>query len=290
MEANTNSYQKERDEIKKIEHMQENQIKYCSFENSDTKEKPKDEAPINDKDEEKIRNVTSENKIETKGNKDRIHNEQPKKDKEEISNEKDNYLLPEKKQVENIVQNNEQNNKFQNENNIKKYKLCNIYTFGILIAIFSIFIALLIIYIKNIKKYPIILDDNNSELFIEEDIDNMSNKNYKAIISIDFGSSYSGFAIAFGENSIESKSENIQPTTIVITKNNLKGYRFGYDAENFMNEPRSEEYIYFDRIKTKLDPKFKNDIQSKIYIDSKYPPNYKINLRIIIFVFGFKYK
>jgi molecular chaperone DnaK (HSP70) len=49
-----------------------------------------------------------------------------------------------------------------------------------------------------------------------------------------------------------------------------------------MNEPRSEEYIYFDRIKTKLDPKFKNDIQSKIYIDSKYPPNYKINLRIII--------
>ena len=40
--------------------------------------------------------------------------------------------------------------------------------------------------------------------------------------------------------------------------------------------------IYFDRIKTKLDPKFKNDVQSKIYIDSKYPPNYKINLRIII--------
>ena len=42
-------------------------------------------------------------------------------------------------------------------------------------------------------------------------------------------------------------------------------------TENFMNEPRSEEYIYFDRIKTKLDPKFKNDVQSKIYIDSKYP-------------------
>ena len=127
-----------------------------------------------------------------------------------------------------------------------------------------------------------ILDDNDSELFIEEDIDYISNKNYKAIISIDFGSSFSGFAIAFGENTIESKLENIQPTTIVITKNNLKGYRFGYDAENFMNEPRSEEYIYFDRIKTKLDPKFKNDVQSKIYIDSKYPPNYKINLRIII--------
>ena len=31
-----------------------------------------------------------------------------------------------------------------------------------------------------------------------------------------------------------------------------------------------------------MDPKFKNDIQSKIYIDSKFPSNYKINLRIII--------
>ena len=49
-----------------------------------------------------------------------------------------------------------------------------------------------------------------------------------------------------------------------------------------MNEPRREDYIYFDRIKTKLEPKLKNDIQSKIYIDSKFPSNYTINLRIII--------
>ena len=72
------------------------------------------------------------------------------------------------------------------------------------------------------------------------------------------------------------------PNPQFFHKNKINGYRYGYDAENFMNEPRSEEYIYFDRIKTKLDPKFKNEVQSKIYIDSKYPPNYKINLRIII--------
>ena len=119
-------------------------------------------------------------------------------------------------------------------------------------------------------------------IFIEDNNEEILNKKYKAIISIDFGSSFSGFSIAYGENAIESKLENIQPTTIVIVKNNLTGYRYGYDAENFMNEPRSEEYIYFDRIKTKLDLKFVNDVQSKIYIDSKYPLNYKINLRIII--------
>ena len=119
-------------------------------------------------------------------------------------------------------------------------------------------------------------------IFIEDNNEEILNKKYKAIISIDFGSSFSGFSIAYGENAIESKLENIQPTTIVIVKNNLTGYRYGYDAENFMNEPRSEEYIYFDRIKTKLDPKFVNDVQSKIYIDSKYPLNYIINLRIII--------
>ena len=278
MEDNTDSNREKQDGVKKLENIQENQKRDSSFENSDIKEKSKTEIPKNDTEEEKIKNESSKNITESKENKDKIKNEQSNRNNEKPN---DSAPLPEKNEVENIAQNNEQNN-LHGEQNIKRYRICNIYTFGILIAIFSIIIALIIIRIKNNKKNPMILDDNDSELFIEEDIDYISNKNYKAIISIDFGSSFSGFAIAFGENSIESKSENIQPTTIVITKNNLKGYRFGYDAENFMNEPRSEEYIYFDRIKTKLDPKFKNNVQSKIYIDSKYPPNYKINLRIII--------
>ena len=40
--------------------------------------------------------------------------------------------------------------------------------------------------------------------------------------------------------------ENIEPTTIVILKSNLKGYKFGKEAENFMKEQRTDEYIYFD--------------------------------------------
>ena len=259
MEDNTDSNKENQDGLKKPENIQENQKRDSSFENSDTKEKSKTEIPKNDTEEGKIKNESSENITESKENKDEIKNEQSNRNNE-IPN--DSAPLPEKNEVENIAQNNEQNN-LHGEQNIKRYRICNIYTFGILIAIFSIIIALIIIRIKNNKKNPMILDDNDSELFIEEDIDYISNKNYKAIISIDFGSSFSGFAIAFGENTIESKLENIQPTTIVITKNNLKGYRFGYDAENFMNEPRSEEYIYFDRIKTKLDPKFKNDVNQK---------------------------
>ena len=182
------------------------------------------------------------------------------------------------------INNNENNpqieqNIGQNLNDKAKYKLLYFIS-GFIILIASIIVAYLFVPFKK-EKY-IILDDEDEEVFIENNISELKNVKFKAIISIDFGSSYSGFAISFGENSIESKVENIQPSTIVIQRNNLKGYRYGYDAENFMNEPRSEEYIYFDRIKTKLDPKFKNDVQSKIYIDSKYPPNYKINLRIII--------
>ena len=182
------------------------------------------------------------------------------------------------------INNNENNpqieqNIGQNLNDKAKYKLLYFIS-GFIILIASIIVAYLFVPLKK-EKY-IILDDEDEEVFIENNISELKNVKFKAIISIDFGSSYSGFAISFGENSIESKVENIQPSTIVIQRNNLKGYRYGYDAENFMNEPRSEEYIYFDRIKTKLDPKFKNEVQSKIYIDSKYPPNYKINLRIII--------
>ena len=173
-----------------------------------------------------------------------------------------------------------QNEKVENGKNIKNYKY--LYIIGFIILIIACGIPLIYILFKPKKKDIKILDDEENEIFIEDNNEEILNKKYKAIISIDFGSSFSGFSIAYGENAIESKLENIQPTTIVIVKNNLTGYRYGYDAENFMNEPRSEEYIYFDRIKTKLDLKFVNDVQSKIYIDSKYPLNYKINLRIII--------
>ena len=179
-------------------------------------------------------------------------------------------------------ENKEENQNIKIEENNKRYKFINIYSiFGIILLIIAIIIGF--IFINSISKEQyIILDDEENETFEENSIGEDQNKKYKAIISIDFGSSYSGFAIVFEENTIESKLENIQPTTIVILKNSLQGYRYGDTAETFMNEPRSNDYIYFDRIKTKLDPKFKNDIQSKIYVESKSPMNYKINLRIII--------
>ena len=179
---------------------------------------------------------------------------------------------------------NKNQEKKENNKEVKNDKKSNCLIIGI-ISFIILLIAIIIgfIYMKNLyKEEYIILDDEESETFIEYEDEETDIKKYKAIISIDFGSSYSGFAIAFGENSIESKLENIEPTTIVILKSNLKGYKFGKEAENFMKEQRTDEYIYFDRIKTKLDPKFKNDVQSKIYIDSKFPSNYKINLRLIV--------
>lgn len=145
-----------------------------------------------------------------------------------------------------------QNEKVENGKNIKNYKY--LYIIGFIILIIACGIPLIYILFKPKKKDIKILDDEENEIFIEDNNEEILNKKYKAIISIDFGSSFSGFSIAYGENTIKSKSENIQPTTIVIVKNNLTGYRYGYDAENFMNEPRSEENIYFDRIKTKLEP------------------------------------
>ena len=258
MESNTEAEIKEETNNKntqKPETIQENNIN--SLSNAGTQEVKSTETPLKN-----LIVLTSNNiNIESNRNEVTAQNVQP-----QVNNN------------ENNSQSEQKNN--QNLNNQTSYKFSYIYIFGFFVLIASIIIAYSSFIYKK-EKY-IILDDEDGEVFIEDNTNELNEKKSKAIISIDFGSSYSGFAIAFAENSIESKVENIQPSTIVIQKNNLKGYRYGNDAENFMNEPRSDEFIYFDRIKTKLDPKFKNNIQSKIYIDSKYPPNYKINLRIII--------
>ena len=109
------------------------------------------------------------------------------------------------------------------------------------------------------------------------------NKSYKAIISIDFGSSYSGYSVGFSEKVIEAKSELIQPTTIIIKKDNLKGYKYGNVAEKEMDQMEpNDKYIYFDRIKTLLDPELLVENKSKIYVRSTYPSYYKISLGILI--------
>ena len=291
----------------------ENNINYNNKEekshlNSNFKESQEKNNSLNesekteDKIVSKIKNNIEENNPEPSSKEDCMKNQEIKQTCNDNENNQSNYENSQNnvnkgmeiRETPRIIKREEENreghqeeNKEENQNikieeNNKRYKFINIYSiFGIILLIIAIIIGF--IFINSISKEQyIILDDEENETFEENSIGEDQNKKYKAIISIDFGSSYSGFAIAFEENTIESKLENIQPTTIVILKNSLKGYRYGDTAETFMNEPRSNDYIYFDRIKTKLDPKFKNDIQSKIYVESKSPMNYKINLRIII--------
>ena len=208
--------------------------------------------------------ITNNPEIESqKKNKEESMNETPKEpEKKNINNDsRENVILSQNhrelnKNKESIKEDFQkkanQNEKVGDNSSTKNYKC--LYIIGFIILIIACCIPLIYMLFKPKKKDIKILDDEENEIFIEDNNEEILNKKYKAIISIDFGSSFSGFSIAYGENTIESKLENIQPTTIVIVKNNLTGYRYGYDAENFMNEPRSEENIYFDRIKTKLDP------------------------------------
>ena len=77
---------------------------------------------------------------------------------------------------------------------MKKLKMARI------LKIINIYISF-----KPKKKDIKILDDEENEIFIEDNNEEILNKKYKAIISIDFGSSFSGFSIAYGENTIKSK-------------------------------------------------------------------------------------
>ena len=96
-----------------------------------------------------------------------------------------------------------QNEKVENGKNIKNYKY--LYIIGFIILIIACGIPLIDILFKPKKKDIKILDDEENEIFIEDNNEEILNKKYKAIISIDFGSSFSGFSIAYGENTIKSK-------------------------------------------------------------------------------------
>ena len=229
MENNSNIKHEENNEnFEDSEEVKENVSKEKNF---DSKEKATFETPKNA--EEKNIEYSSKienNQLKETNIKDDYKNEVSKTNLQEFSGENNKMIIPERAKNLKIIQ--EEKN---NEKSGKKYYFFTIFIIGFVILILSIIIGKIIIFNLRKDKY-VILDDEESETFIEGDIDNAANKNYKAIISIDFGSSYSGFAIAYGENSIESKIENIQPTTIVILKNSLQGYRYGNEAENFMNE------------------------------------------------------
>ena len=184
--------------------------------------------------------------------------------------------------------NNENNiNQERNGNNNNEIKNINLLDYinaktSILIIILAAFILIIAIFMKN--RAGNTFDSDEFEVFDEKDI-KMENKEInlnKPIIGIDFGSSYSGFSFGIDTETIETKYENIEPTIIVIEKETKKGYKYGNEADNFMSNGRNSNYIYFDRIKTRLDPKFANNDQSEIYIEASFPKNYKMQLKLVI--------
>ena len=210
-----------------------------------------------------------------------------KNDTNKCSNNSNNL---EKNNKNNIINNNKNNfnqENIGNNNNetenifIQKYinKKGTIIIFTIFILIIGIFIGKTIgnIFPNNDKKSKD--DSNDFDVFPEKKIKKKLNK---TLIGIDFGSSYSGFSFGISTETIETKYENIEPTILVIEKETEKGYKFGNEADIFMNNGRNNSYIYFDKIKTKLDPKLSNNDQSEIYIEASFPKNYKMQLKLVI--------
>ena len=120
------------------------------------------------------------------------------------------------------------------------------------------------------------------------------NKYYKEInntvVGIDFGSSKSGFAFIIVEKNnmilideitkeIEFK-DYIEKSCIIIKDNKL--YKYGNGANQLMSKNIKKEYIYFDRIKTKLDPKKLEKNPLNIKIKSSFPENVEMPLKLVI--------
>jgi len=189
-------------------------------------------------------------------------------------------------QERNINNNNENNinqeRNINNNNEIENIKLLDYIKSKtkILNIIFTVFIFIIAIFIN--KRSENTSDSDEFEVFAENN-NRMGKKELnKPIIGIDFGSSYSGFSFGIDTETIETKYENIEPTILVIEKKTRKGYKYGNEADNFMSNGRSNDYIYFDRIKTRLDPKLANNDQSEIYIEASFPKNYKMQLKLVI--------
>ena len=232
-------------------------------------------------------------------------NDSIQKPSEKIDNLKENFITP--KEQDNFndkcnnnssnLENKNQNSIINNENNINQGRNVNNNNeveninqqdngdskTRILIIIFALLIFIISISIKespgnnfqrdNVDEFEVNAKDNEKR--VKKELK-------KPIIGIDFGSSYSGFSFGIDKETIETKYENIEPTILVIEKETRKGYKYGNEADNFMSNGRKKNYIYFDRIKTKLDPKLANNEQSEIYIEASFPRNYKMPLKLVI--------
>ena len=212
------------------------------------------------------------------------------------SKEQDNFIDKrnnnsgnlENKNLNSIINNENNINQGRNTNNINEVENINQQDHGdsktrIIIIIFGLLIFIFSISIKEMSGNNFQRDNvDEFEVIAKENEKREKKELKKPIIGIDFGSSYSGFSFGIDKETIETKYENIEPTILVIEKETRKGYKYGNEADNFMSNGRNNNYIYFDRIKTKLDPKLANNDQSEIYIEASFPRNYKMPLKLVI--------
>ena len=156
------------------------------------------------------------------------------------------------------------------ENNGKKLQKTNYELYSILIIL--IILSIIIFFVKRFT--------NNNYKEID-----------KTVAGIDFGSSYSKYAFILVEKNniistkeitkeIEFKDFYIQKSCIVIKDNKL--YKYGKKASEFMDEKRSKEYIYFNRIKTILDPLKLEKDSLNIKIKSNFPGDVEMPLKFAI--------
>ncbi len=242
---------------------------------------------VTDKGEETKEEETDANSINNISN-NVIHNERSDNinnnnngNNNEINNNNNNNALINNNNNDVLINNNNANNiEINNDDNGPRINNKGLY---FLLALFILSIS---ISIYNNSGDTIIYENssenNEEELLGQNGHEKIKKELIKPIIGIDFGSSYSGFSLGIDTDTIETKYENIEPTIIVMERTSQKGYKYGNEADEFMSNGRNKDYIYFDRIKTRLDPKFANNDISEIDIEANYPTNYKMKLKIVI--------
>ena len=297
LEEIENNTIKEKDENSLLELIEKSNIDDRCLK-SENEEKDKDNKNVNNLvKEEKYKEETKEttlgetnyqlNNQENENLKDnKISNNDNNKNKDQLNNEEINNHQNEERN--NNINNNEQLNNQENLfyldiNNIFDTILYYLKRYKFLIIVLAILLSLIFCFYNKYKKAQNIEEKDEEVNFNyfsnNEENDELLNKN---IIGIDFGSSFSGFSFAIDRKNIENNNKNIQPTEIIIERNTKKGYNYGTQAHDAIDNKRTNDYIYFNKMKTQLDPEKLENGKSDYLIEADYPKGYKIELKIVI--------
>ena len=265
---------------------------FTTLPENDKNNQSKNKEEKNEKTPEKVEKI--ESNLKEQNNNGNNRNLEKNQEINQKNNNDNNRNLENNQEINrnnNEINNNNRNIE-QNNNLNNKYTIISIIIVILGIIIYKFIHSNDIIIEQTTKTSPKIekSESENTNKFeeIEEPEflfskdDKKLKKLNKTIIGIDFGSSYSGFSVGIDSDTIETRYENIEPTIIVMESDTLIGYKYGTDADKFMNNERNSKYIYFDRIKTKLDPKYANEHQENIYITANFPENKGVKLKNVI--------